>query len=839
MTIVTTDLLAAPTVTDLSSAGGSRWQLRPTTALPAGVTLDAETIDAVVPGEVHTDLLRAGLIPDPFDGNNEQKLAWIGLTDWQYRSVFTFANGQHARHDLLADGLDTAATIRLNGQVVASTANQHRSYRFDVREFLVQGENELVIDFRAPVTFAREQSELIGPRPQVNHHPYNAVRKMACNFGWDWGIDIAGAGIWKGIRIESWSGVRIASVRPLATLDSDGTGVLETHVELEWDGGTAAVGTAELSVSVAGQRSVVSVGSADGVATSVLRVPDVAPWWPRGHGEQALHEVHVELSDAGTGSWASRVGFRTIEVRTDPDAVGTSFKFRVNGADVYIRGSNWIPDDALVTRITRESLEASIRDAAESGMNLLRVWGGGMYESEDFYDVCDELGILVWQDFLFACAAYSEEEPLRSEVIAEAREAVTRLSAHASLALWNGCNENIWGWVEWNWQVPLAGRTWGEGYYREILPEIVGELDPRTRYSAGSPFSYGDHMHPNDPRHGTTHIWDVWNEKDYSHYASYKPRFASEFGFQGPPAWSTLTSVVHDEPLAPYGEQMLVHQKAHQGNLKLERGLGEHLPQQDSIEDWHWATQLNQARAVAFGIEHFRSLFPLNQGTVTWQLNDSWPVVSWAAVDSHGIRKPLWHALKHVYAQRLATIQPREDGLSVVLHNDMDEPLTAELALQRLATGVGGAVLAEELLSVCVPARDAVTYVLPAQITQPGDATAEFIHVRAINAGLGLAPAFGYFAEDTALALADPAAALSASAQLVEGGVAVTVRAHALVKDIALFPDRLDAAARVDTSLITLVAGGEHTFQVTGEKLDPEALCSAAVLRCANDLVQG
>ncbi|MDD0857850.1 hypothetical protein NHF46_08985 [Arthrobacter alpinus] len=252
--------------------------------------------------------------------------------------------------------------------------------------------------------------------------------------------------------------------------------------------------------------------------------------------------------------------------------------------------------------------------------------------------------------------------------------------------------------------------------------------------------------------------------------------------------------------MAPYGEQMLVHQKADQGNLKLERGLGEHLPQPESIEDWHWATQLNQARAVAFGIEHFRSLFPLNQGTVTWQLNDSWPVVSWAAVDSHGIRKPLWHALKHVYAPRLATIQPREGGLSVVLHNDTDEPLTAALQLQRIATGMGGAVLAQELLSVCIPARDAATYLLPAQITQPGDATAEFIHVCALDAGLELAPAFGYFVEDTELALADPAAALSASAQLIEGGVAVTVQAHALVKDIALFPDRVDAAARVDSS---------------------------------------
>ncbi|WP_244516870.1 glycoside hydrolase family 2 protein [Arthrobacter alpinus] len=486
---ITTDLLPAPTLTDLSSAGGCSWELRPTTDVPAEAALGIAGIPAVVPGEVHTDLLRAGLIPDPFDGNNESALAWIGLTDWQYRTVFTFSDAEHARHDLVADGLDTAATIRLNGKVVASTANQHRSYRFDVRDFLVQGENELVIDFRAPVTFAREQREIIGDRPHTNHHPFNAVRKMACSFGWDWGIDIAGAGIWKAIRLESWTGARIASVRPLATLDAAGTGVLETHVELEWDGGPAAAGTAELSVSVAGVAGNVTVGSDDAVASLVLQLPEVAPWWPRGHGEQALHEVRVELSGVGNDRWSSRVGFRTIEVVTEADHDGTSFKFRVNGVDVYIRGANWIPDDALITRITRESLASSIGDAVESGMNLLRVWGGGMYESEDFYDICDEQGLLVWQDFLFACAAYSEEEPLRSEVIAEAREAVTRLSKHASLALWNGCNENIWGWVEWDWRVPLAGRTWGKATTARSCPRLWASWTPGpgTHPAAPSP----------------------------------------------------------------------------------------------------------------------------------------------------------------------------------------------------------------------------------------------------------------------------------------------------------------------------------------------------------------
>ena len=376
-----------------------------------------------------------------------------------------------------------------------------------------------------------------------------------------------------------------------------------------------------------------------------------------------------------------------------PDNDGTPFVLSVNGKPIYVRGANWIPDDAFVTRLNADTYRTSIEDAVDAGMNLLRVWGGGIYESEDFYDVCDELGILVWQDFLFACAAYSEEEPLWSEVEAEAREAVTRLSRHASLAVWNGNNENIWGYVEWGWRVPLAGRPWGAGYYLDLLPKIVAELDPRTPYSPGSPYSFDQFIHPNDDRHATMHIWDVWNQVDYTTYRKYKPRFVSEFGFQGPPAWSTLTSVVHDAPLDPYGAQMLVHQKAFEGNLKLERGLGDHLPAWKDIDDWHWTTQLNQARAVAYGIEHFRSLFPLNTGAVVWQLNDNWPVVSWAAVDGHGIRKPLWYALKRVYADRLLTVQPRENALVVAAHNDTDARWSTEVTVTRRSTS-GDEVLA-------------------------------------------------------------------------------------------------------------------------------------------------
>ncbi|MFI5711255.1 glycoside hydrolase family 2 protein [Kribbella sp. NPDC051620] len=785
-------------------------------------------VAATVPGEVYSDLLAAGVIPDPFDGDNEGKLHWIGKTSWSYRTDFDWEPDEHAVQEIVAEGLDTAARVVLNGNEIAKTCNQHRSYRFDVTGLLIAGHNELVVEFASPVATANRLREESGMWPHTNLHPYNAIRKMASNFGWDWGIDVATAGIWRPLRIESWTGVRIESVRPLAGLDRD-RGVLDSKVRLAWSAG--ATDDATITVEVGGTTTEMTVAAGTEEAGVTSTIDAVDRWWPRGHGEQPLYDVSISVT-AGNHSDArqTRVGFRTVTMNVAPDKDGGPFVLSVNDRPIYIHGANWIPDDALFTRQTRETYARSIQDAVDANMNLLRVWGGGLYESEDFYDLCDELGVLVWQDFLFACAAYSEEEPLWSEVEAEAREAVTRLSSHASLALWNGNNENIWGYVEWGWREPLAGRTWGEGYYMDLLPRIVAELDPRTPYSAGSPFSYDRYIHPNDERNGTMHIWDVWNQVDYSYYRKYKPRFVSEFGFQGPPAWSTLASVVHDEPLDPYGEQMLVHQKAFEGNLKLERGLGDHLPMWKSMDDWHWTTQLNQARAIAYGVEHFRSLFPLNTGAIVWQLNDNWPVVSWAAVDGHGVQKPLWHTLKRVYSDRLLSVQPREDGLVVAAHNDTDVAWSTEVTVARRSTATSGEVLASETFVLEVGARDAVLNSLPESVATPGNAAAEYVEVRAAGGGT----AYWYFVEDTQLQVVRDA--YTSEVSPTTDGYDVTVTATALAKDLALFPDRLEKNAKVDSCLITLSAGESHTFHVTNASA-PNTPIGKPVLRSANDLI--
>lgn len=797
------------------------------------------SIPATVPGCVHTDLLAAGVIAPPFDGDNEAEQQWIGSTAWRYETRFDWHDDGSHRHDLVAHGLDTVATIELNGSLVGRTENQHRSYRFDVRPLLIDGENTLAITFASPVAEAEARSAAHGPRPHANHHPYNALRKTASNFGWDWGIDVATSGIWKAIGLDSWSGVRIASVRPLVDLSHRADGVdgrLDARVALEWADGSAEAGW-EVSASVAGVSATQHVEPGTSEIRLQLDVPDVPLWWPIGHGDQPLHDVDVQVahSSAPVAHWSSRIGFRSVHVDTAPDADGSPFVLRVNGEVIQVRGANWIPDHAFLTEIDADRYRRRVRDASEANMNLLRVWGGGIYESDDFYAACDEAGILVWQDFLFACAAYAEEEWLAIEVEAEVREAITRLSPHPSLVIWNGNNENIWGYHDWGWQERLEGRTWGLGYYLSLLPGLVAELDPSRFYSPASPYSFDEALHPNDDAHGTMHIWDVWNTVDYSVYRHYRPRFVSEFGFQGPPAWSTLVDVVHDEHLEPYGAQMLVHQKANDGNLKLERGMQGHLPEPRSIEEWHWATQLNQAAAVRFGIEHFRSLSPRNTGAIVWQLNDNWPVVSWAAVDFAEHRKPLWYTLRDVYEPRLATFQPRDEGLALVVLNDSDEPWNGDIRLQR--TLFDGTVLAESSASASVPARGESTVAIPTELASFGDSSREILTARLD----GFATAIHNPVEILDQALdPDPLVAEIGEADAETGAATVVVTARSYARDITLLVDRFDIGARVDRGMVTLLAGERAVFRVTtGSGLDRSGLLAADVLRHANSLHRG
>jgi beta-mannosidase len=793
---------------------------------PAPEQFAGRSFAATVPGSIHTDLLAAGLIADPYLDDNEHLQAWIGACDWEYRTTFVWGDEGFDREELVFEGLDTVARVELNDTVIAETRNMHRTYRVEVRSLLRNGENELAVTFASPVKYADRESLEQGYRPHVNHHPYNSIRKMACNFGWDWGPDVATVGLWRPVSLQSWSGVRLASVQPTVTVDGT-DGIATVRVEIA----TATVSAWSARVSVGTVSSTVQFAPGETVAEARVVVPDAERWWPLGHGEHPLYDLDVVLQDGEVelDSWHGRLGFRTVRIDTEPDELGTPFTILVNERPIYIKGANWIPDDAFVHRVDRARYEERVLQAASANINLLRVWGGGIYESDDFYDVCDERGILTWQDFLFACAAYSEEEPMRSEVEAEARDNIVRLMPHPSLVIWNGSNENIWGYQEWGWAKRLGDRTWGLGYYLDLLPRLIAELDPTRPYTPSSPFSPTDEHYPNDAAHGSVHLWDLWNRQDYPHYRDHAPRFVGEFGWQGPPTWSTMARSLSDSPLTPESPGMLVHQKAQDGNVKLIDGLVAHLPLPDDIDDWHWAMSLNQAVAVQTGIEHFRSLSPHCMGSIVWQLNDCWPVTSWAAVDGDGRPKTLLYAIKHAYADRLLTLQPRGEQLVAAIVNDTDADWSGDLEVRRLS--FDGSQLAVMSVRAVIPARGTVTLEVPAAVGTPVDEADELL-----VATLGDQRALWFFAEYRDSRLEVPQ--LEVAASRFDGGYTVTVTASNLVRDVTLLVDKLDGAARVDDQLVTLLPGESVTFAVTSAAQIEDAAWSApTVLRSANQLV--
>lgn len=798
--------------------------------------LNGTTVGARVPGVVHTDLLAAGLIPDPYLEQHEHQLSWIGRTDWQYRCAFTHPGPDgYERSDLVCEGLDTLATLTLNGTPLGRTANQHRSYRFDITGALVAGDNLLTITFDAATT-AADALHLAAPRPFIGHHPFNTLRKMAGNFGWDWGPDLVTAGIWRPIGIEQTRTARIAHVRPLVTRADTAHAQVDFHIDIDrYDHAAATPLTVETRIGDRHQRHPVpEAGGSVRVSVEIDR-PDL--WWPRGYGEQPLYASEVHLTSDGEvlDSWRGRVGLRSVELDTRDDGEGSPFIIRVNGQDVFVRGANWIPDDAFPSRLTAERYAQRLTDAQEADINLLRVWGGGIYESRDFYDLCDERGILVWQDFLFACAAYAEEE-LAAEVEAEAREAVTRLAQHPSLILWNGSNENVWGITEWGWQDDVKDISWGRGFYDDLLPRLVAELDPTRPYIPSSPYSPSPGDDPNEPSTGLTHIWDVWNDKDYLHYAAYTPRFVSEFGFQGPPNWATLTTAVGDPHATPTSPALLAHQKAPDGNEKLRRGWHGHFPDPDpeNLTDWHWTGQLNQARALTFAVERFRALAPYCRGTIVWQLNDCWPVISWAVVDGYGRRKPAWHALRHAYADRLATVQPASDGTAeLALVNDTATPWSARLRVRRLT--FDGVLLAHTTIETTAPARTARRHPLGPGLATATDVPREVLVVDDPTHTQGVRDHHHFYAQDVDLAL--PVPRLSATCTPVGGGFRIDIEAHTLLRDLTLQVDRLDPGARVDDALVTLLPGGQAQFTVTTSASPPTAdQLAHPVLTTANHL---
>lgn len=608
-------------------------------------------------GYVHEALASAGAIPDIDAVGGEEAQEWIGRTDWSFVAWVRVGRTElrHRRVDIAFDWIDTVGDVIVNGVRAVAVATEFVPVRAPVRALLVEGVNEVEVRLRGPVDAVEALARRYGRRP-VNGDwtPYCYLRKCASNFGWDWGPRAATVGV-GGARLEMRDGARIASVRPLVVACDERVARLEVYVECELARGPIEV-RGRLSAPVGSGETFVSGGATDAVGRVMLRfeIPRPRRWWPRGLGEQPLYRLEVVTSDEGC-SFRSSIGLRTVELDTSADVHGSRFLLRVNGTEVWCRGANWVPRTPFprATTVAAERLELL---AADANLNMLRVWGGGIYESDAFYERCDALGILVWQDFMFACATYPEEAPYPDLVDREARHQVARLSTHPSVALWCGGNEDILAWWSWGWRERLAeGQTWGASYWLERLPAVVRELDPTRPYWPESPFSGSMERHPNDPDHGDRHTWDLRLEG----YRTAIPRFCSEFGHQSPPTRAALGAVVpFDDPVGARGE-LVRRQRAWGGDgVQYAPFIAERFRPPRSLDEWVFAAQLLQARAYELAILWMRANAPRCMGALFWQLNDVWTGHSWSVVDARGHRKPAYFAVRRACATEALAVLP-------------------------------------------------------------------------------------------------------------------------------------------------------------------------------------
>lgn len=664
---------------------------------------ETATIPATVPGEVHTALLAAGRIEDPFFRENERDQSWIGESDWVYERRFTideaFLQKQNIR--LRCEGLDTFAEVSLNGERVVETSNMFRTYEWDLKPFLKAGDNDIRITFGSvlPTMRTKQQAHELF---QTYHVPWEVggrgyIRKEQCNFGWDWGPVCITCGIWRDIQLVAWDDCRLTA--PQVSQEHLPDGSVRLHLNIAMEGNPSAH-TVEARLHFEGQRVASKRVTASGNVSIRLEVKDAHLWWPNGMGEQCLYDLEICLKrdDAPVHSLLRRIGLRTFELITEDDTWGQSFVFAVNGVRFFAKGANWIPADAFYNRTSPAHLRSLVKSAAEANMNMLRVWGGGVYESEAFYDLCDELGLCVWQDLMFACGAYPADDPAFVEdVLEEVTDQVIRLRHRACLILWCGnnemeqfCNGDEWPKMPW----PLYRQL-----FDEQIPSRIRSLDPDRRYWPSSPHSpVGDRDHDANPDCGDAHLWAVWHGREpFEWYRTACHRFCSEFGFQSYPEPSTCKAFTQPADRNITSPVMEHHQRSHEGNAKILHYMLSWFPMPVGFENTLWLSQIQQGLSIKYAVEHWRRNWPRCAGALYWQLNDCWPIASWASIDYHGRWKALHYFAKRFFAPVLVTALEDEnpESASVEFHLSTDACQEEGAVLSWMIGSAGGEMLAQ------------------------------------------------------------------------------------------------------------------------------------------------
>lgn len=610
-------------------------------------------IEARVPGSVYSALLEKKLIPDPFYRDNELKVLPLMDNDFIYSRVFAPAAELLSCDEVLLrfDGIDTLADIYFNGELLGSAYNMHRVWEFDVLSLLREGENELKVVLHSPTQYIKEENKKIytgGSHEAMEGFPH--IRKAHCMFGWDWGPRIPDAGIFREVSLLGIKESRIDSVYITQNHEA-GKVTLDFDVALEL---FTDEDTAKIEIEVTSPSGQVFVPERSAEEDYRIEIINPMLWWPRGYGKQPLYQVKVMLySENGEllDIWEKRIGLRTMTVNTDKDQWGSCFAHEVNGVKIFAMGADYIPEDNLLSRVTKERTRKLLNDAAQANHNCIRVWGGGYYPDDHFFDACDELGLLVWQDFMFACASYELDDEFERNVTREIIDNVRRIRHHACLALWCGNNEMETQTLDKAWEPSVKQKYDYIKLYEYIIPKILKEEDPAAFYWPSSPSSGGNYDNPWDENRGDTHYWDVWHgNKPFTEYRKFRFRYLSEFGFQSFPCLKTVESYTLPEDRNIFSRIMEMHQRNCAANGKILNYLSATYLYPKDFEHLLYASQLLQADAIRYGVEHFRRYRGRCMGAVVWQLNDIWPVASWAGIDYYGRWKALHYAEKKMFA---------------------------------------------------------------------------------------------------------------------------------------------------------------------------------------------